>query len=161
MDGGFAVTFRDLGFGVHHILVVIFPSPRVTGMLNQDANSTTAPQVSGDPEPNAVAQWKSSVQEFFSREWDSLRDLIRKLEEHDWDGATLSVPSGKSESVRPFHERVVSEIAAEAQANAQLQAQAQAREQTMPELPAAPDTSRLADLAKRIENQLKRKAGDV
>lgn len=134
-------------------------------MLNQDANSIAAPRDSGVPEPDAVAQWKSSVQEFFSREWDSLRDLIRKLEEHDWDGAALSVPSGKSESVRPFHERIVSEIAAEAQANAQLQtqakAQAQAQEQAPPELPSAPDTSRLADLAKRIESQLKRKSGNV
>jgi hypothetical protein len=130
-------------------------------MLSQDPNLTTTPQVGGDPEPDAVAQWKSSVQGFFSREWDSLRDLIRKLEEHDWDGATLSVPSGKSESVRPFHERIVSEIAAEAQASAQLQAQVQPREEAIPALPVGPDTSRLADLAKRIESQLKKKAGDV
>ena len=114
-------------------------------MFDQDANIPTAP-THGAPSPDAIAQWKSAVQEFFSREWDSLRDLMRKLEEHDWDGANLTAPEN-AEPAQPFHSRVVDEIAAKARVE--------------PELPAAPDTSRLADLAKRLESQLKRKADNV
>lgn len=112
-------------------------------MFEQDANTQVE---STDPSsPDSIAHWKSAVQEFFSHEWDSLRDLMRKLEERDWDGVSLTPPP--ETATTSFHTRVVNEIAAEAR--------------SVPEPPGAPDTSRLADLAKRLESQLKRKANNV
>lgn len=90
--------------------------------------------------PGSVAAWKAEVSAFFSGEWDNLRDLIRRLEEHDWDGAVLEAPAVPA---RPFHERIAEQI-------------------NVPELvspsaapSAPPESNRLADLARRLESRLK------
>ena len=133
-------------------------------MFEQEAIASTdaAP---GEEQPDVIAQWKTTVQQFFSHEWENLRNLMRRLEESDWDGVALEPPT--ESPARPFHNRIVDEIAtgstaqAASEARAILEAQAQTfkRKQTLPEpVPAvAPGTGRLADLAARLESRMKRK----
>ncbi len=133
-------------------------------MFEQEAIASPD-SATNEEQPDVIAQWKSTVQQFFSHEWENLRNLIRRLEESDWDGVALEPPT--EAAARPFHNRIVDEIAtgseaqAASEARAILEAQAQAfkRAQPLPEpVPAVvADTGRLADLAKRLESQLKRK----
>ena len=132
-------------------------------MFEQEV-TTSSDSSADDDQPDVIAQWKATVQQFFSAEWENLRDLIRRLEENDWDGVALEPP--QAAPARPFHSRIVDEIATGTQAQAasearailEAQAAAFARPKTTPS-PTAPvaDTGRLADLAKRLESKMKRK----
>jgi len=111
-----------------------------------DLDANLAPQSAATVQ-EGIAQWKNTVQDYFSGEWANLRELIRELEEHDWDNATLKLPEEDTGRVRtPFHTQVVEQL----------------RSQSGP-APAEPTTaqaplenSRLSDLAKRLEERMKR-----
>ncbi len=114
-------------------------------MPEPDHNSAVASSPCDAPED--IEQWKASVHDFFSREWDNLRELICRLDEQDWNGAKLEAP--EEQTLQPFREQVFQQITAPATTRA-------------PEPPVAQpivnvESNRLADLAKRLEDRLKKK----
>ncbi len=120
-------------------------------MSDHDAN--LAPQSAATVQ-EGIAQWKNTVQDYFSGEWANLRELIRELEEHDWDNATLKLPEEDTGRVRtPFHTQIVEQLRSQ---NAPAPAPAEPTT-----APAPPENSRLADLAKRLEERMKRSVDDV
>ncbi|MFK7818570.1 MAG: hypothetical protein AB8G99_07620, partial [Planctomycetaceae bacterium] len=148
-------------------------------MFEQDNNSQ-ADSATGESQPDVISEWKSAVQHFFSNEWGNLRDLIRRLEESDWDGISLEPPDGQP-APRPFHSTIGAEIAAAHRASSAHAAQARTMAEMVPQVPArqptvaaqpAPESTpprpsttientRLADLAKRLESQLNRSGPDA
>lgn len=154
------------------------------------------------------------MQDFFSREWDSLRELMHKLEDCDWSGVELTPPTEEQRSSAPaFRDLLVSQLNTQAQVSHERARAQQARlqppvaaapatpqlvpvpqqspgstvpvsvpavidDESGPALPfdedrpaplaadptpaviSTPETGRLADLAKRLEGKLKRRAED-
>ena len=116
-----------------------------------DLDANLAPQSAATVQ-EGIAQWKNTVQDYFSGEWANLRELIRELEEHDWDNATLKLPEEDTGRMRtPFHTQVVEQLRSRSEPTPAPVAPTTAA--------APPENSRLADLAKRLEDRLKR-SGD-
>ena len=154
-------------------------------MFDSEAKSATPSAVTS---MESIAQWKVAVQNYFSGEWDNLRELIREIEESDWDNARLEIPNEPQQSGKtrvPFHQQIAEQLRTQTQQQlvaAQARAVEPARTQPkpVPELPQIPkvpagssqdsDTpiaadppkpNRLADLAKRLELRLKENANDA
>jgi hypothetical protein len=146
-------------------------------MFDQDTNSQA--DSAAETQADVISQWKSEVQDFFSNEWGNLRDLIRRLEESDWDGIALETRDGQS-APRPFHSTIAQDIAATHRPTTptvpvpseNTTPPIVARSLPVPSASAdkvtparQPDTAientRLADLAKRLESQLNRSGPDA
>ncbi len=114
-------------------------------MPEHGLNSTPIGPVLG--EDQGLATWKSAVEKFFSGEWDNLRELIRQIEETDWEDTILAPPERSTRpQPEPFHAAVAQHL------------------QASPVTPAVDppaDSNRLADLAKRLEARLKQKGQNV
>lgn len=118
-------------------------------MSDHDANLATQSTATVQ---EGIAQWKNTVQDYFSGEWANLRELIRELEEHDWDNASLALPNKETERERtPFHTQIVEQLRSR---NTPPIAPAE------PAAPAPVENTRLSELAKRLEERMKRSGGN-
>lgn len=94
-------------------------------MFDPEANLGASPTSSPT---ESIAQWKNAVQNYFSGEWDNLRELIRELEERDWDNARLEIPEEEAQPRKtrvPFHQQIGEQLRrqAEVQQQAMLEQQ--------------------------------------